>query len=59
MTLDVWDEDAGFISLGKFAPEGSVLLWPHIRFSQVSAMLFILIQRSSILVVRRDTCLYV
>ena len=31
---DVWDPSVGFISLGRFAPAGSVLLWPHMRFSQ-------------------------
>ena len=33
-SLDVWDETVGFVSLGKHAPAGSVLLWPHLRFSQ-------------------------
>ena len=36
MFLDVWDERVGFISLGRHAPAGAVLLWPHMRFSQVS-----------------------
>ena len=37
--LDVWDEKVGFVSLGKFAPAGAVLLWPQMRFSQVPSML--------------------
>ena len=35
----MWDETVGFVSLGKHAPAGSVLLWPHMRFSQVPSML--------------------
>ena len=35
MFLDVWDERNGFVSLGKHAPAGAVLLWPHMRFSRV------------------------
>ena len=35
-SVDVWDSKVGFVSLGKFAPAGSVLLWPHMRFSQAS-----------------------
>ena len=34
-SLDVWDPKVGFVSLGAFAPPGAVLLWPHLRFSQV------------------------
>ena len=37
--LDVWDEKVGFVSLGKFAPAGAVLLWPQMRFSQVPSTL--------------------
>ena len=37
--LDVWDETVGFVSLGKHALAGSVLLWPHMRFSQVPSTL--------------------
>ena len=35
MFLDVWDERIGFVSLGRHAPAGAVLLRPHMRFSQV------------------------
>ena len=35
----MWDETVGFVSLGKHAPAGSVLLWPHMRFSQVPSTL--------------------
>ena len=33
--VDVWDPAVGFVSLGAFAPPGSVLLFPHLRFTQV------------------------
>ena len=35
-TLDVWDETHGFLVINSVvhsAPIGSVLLWPHLRFS--------------------------
>ena len=35
-SLDVWDPQVGFVSLGKFAPAGAVLLWPHMRFSEAN-----------------------
>ena len=34
MGLDVWDPYVGFVSLGKLAPAGAVLLWPYLRFSE-------------------------
>ena len=34
-SIDMWDPAVGFVSLGACAPPGSVLVWPHIRFSQV------------------------